>query len=74
MKVVIDRFEGDYAIVEIAGTRVDVPRALIPADCKEGDALQFARAPADTSARSAAEARLARLKARGPQGPGDIDL
>jgi hypothetical protein len=72
MKIVIDRFEGDYAIVEIAGTRVDVPRALIPADCKEGDALQLARAP--VNAASAAEARLARLKARSPQGSGDIDL
>lgn len=71
MKIVIDRFEGDYAIVEIAGQRVDVPRALIPVECKEGDALTFVRGPADTFA---AEARLARLKARGPQGRGDIDL
>ena len=72
MKIVIDRIEGDFAVVEIAGRCVDVPLALLPDGCKEGDALVFSRgAPSD---RAAAEDRLARLKSRGPQGAGNIDL
>ncbi len=71
MKIVIDRIEGDVAVVEIAGRCVDVPLVLLPEGCKEGDTLAFARgAPPD---HSAAEARLARLKSRGPQGPGRVD-
>ena len=36
MKVIVDRFEGDYAVVEIAiGKCVNIPRVLVP-DAKEG--------------------------------------
>ena len=35
MKVIVDRFEGDYAVVEIAiGKCVNIPRVLVP-DAKE---------------------------------------
>lgn len=41
MKVIIDRFEGDYAIVELPDeTFVDVPRVLFP-DAKEGDVIDI---------------------------------
>ena len=37
MKVIIDRFEGDYAVVEIdKGNFVNLPKELVP-DAKEGD-------------------------------------
>ena len=37
MKVIIDRFEGDYAVVEInKGKFVNLPKELVP-DAKEGD-------------------------------------
>mgnify|MGYP001063035623 FL=1 len=40
MKVIIDRFEGDYAIVELAdGTMVDMPISLVPKGAREGDVL-----------------------------------
>jgi len=40
MKVIIDRFEGDYAVCEKEGrTMVDIERNKIPAEAKEGDAL-----------------------------------
>ena len=41
MKAVIDRFEGDYAIVLFGDdeVRADIPRALLPADAKEGSWL-----------------------------------
>lgn len=41
MKVIIDRFEGDYAVVEIEeGKYVDIPKILIP-NSKEGDVIKI---------------------------------
>ena len=37
MKVIIDRFEGDYAVVELEnGSYADMPRVLVP-NAGEGD-------------------------------------
>lgn len=39
MKVIIDRFEGEYAVVELEDkTMVNMPKILIP-DCDEGDII-----------------------------------
>lgn len=41
MKVIIDRFEGDYAIVEIdINNFVNIPRILVPF-AKEGDVINI---------------------------------
>lgn len=41
MKVIIDRFEGDYAVVEIdVGKFVNIPKILIP-DAKEGNVIKI---------------------------------
>ena len=41
MKVIIDRFEGDYAVVEIEiGKCVNIPKILIP-NAKEGDVIKI---------------------------------
>lgn len=41
MKVIIDRFEGEYAVVEIdVGNCVDVPKVLFP-NAKEGDVVEI---------------------------------
>lgn len=41
MKVIIDRFEGDYAVVEIdVGKFVNMPKTLIP-NAKEGDVVEI---------------------------------
>lgn len=41
MKVIIDRFEGDYAVVEIEiGNCVNIPKILIP-NAKEGDVIKI---------------------------------
>lgn len=41
MKVIIDRFEGNYAVVEIEiGKCVNIPKILIP-DAKEGDVIKI---------------------------------
>ncbi len=40
MKVIIDRFEEDYAVVELeGGVFVNMPKALLPNLVEEGDVL-----------------------------------
>ena len=40
MKVIVDRFEGEYAVCEKEDkTMIDIERSKIPAEAKEGDAL-----------------------------------
>jgi len=42
MKVVIDRFEGDYAVCEKENREmIDIKRDLIPKDAKENDVLDI---------------------------------
>ena len=37
MKVIIDRFEDNYAVVELEDKRtINMPKELLPADAKEG--------------------------------------
>jgi hypothetical protein len=38
-KVIIDRFEGDYAVVEFEGVMKPIMRTDIPDDAREGDLL-----------------------------------
>lgn len=41
MKGIIDRFEGDYAVVEFEGRQMkDIPRRDLPAGLKEGDVIR----------------------------------
>ena len=40
MRVIIDRFEGDIAVVELDGETLNVPRALFP-DAREGDTVEL---------------------------------
>jgi len=37
--LLIDRFEGDFAVVETSNGFINIPRADIPTDAKEGDVL-----------------------------------
>ena len=42
MRVIIDRFEGEQAVVEIAeGMFCDLPRRLLPEEAREGDVIQI---------------------------------
>jgi hypothetical protein len=36
---VIDRFEGDIAVIETAGTTIDVPKDKLPRKAKVGDTV-----------------------------------
>lgn len=42
MRVIIDRFEGNYAVCEKEDrTMIDIDKSRIPSDAKEGDALNI---------------------------------
>jgi hypothetical protein len=42
MKVIIDRFEGDFAVVELENrSTINMPKQLIPEGAKEGDVLNI---------------------------------
>lgn len=59
MKYTIDRFEGDFAVLEAEDkTMQNVPRTLLPESAKEGDCLnwdgeRYLLDEAETAARSA---------------------
>jgi len=53
MKYIIDRFEGDYAVVELADrTFVNIPRKAVPPDAREGSVIDVTVDADTTSARS----------------------
>ena len=43
MKLIIDRFEGDFAVIELPnGQMIDCPKAILPDDAKEGSIVNIA--------------------------------
>ena len=71
---VVDRIEGDLAILVVDGATVEVPVAALPEGTQEGAVLSFVQAANEEAERRAtAEARLRRLKARDTL-PDEIDL
>ncbi|MBC7341775.1 MAG: DUF3006 domain-containing protein [Clostridia bacterium] len=38
---IVDRFEGDWAVIEYGRRRFNFPRELLPPGAKEGDVLRF---------------------------------
>lgn len=51
MKVIIDRFEGDYAVVEVElGVFVNIPKILLP-NASEGDVIKIEIDKEDTESR-----------------------
>lgn len=52
MKYTIDRFEGEYAVVELENQKfVNIPRSAIPAEAKEGDVISVIIDKVGTEAR-----------------------
>lgn len=49
--LIIDRFEGDFAIIETSNGMVNVPKVDLPANCKEGDVLAVQVDEAETGKR-----------------------
>ena len=40
-RIVVDRIEGDLAVVEIAGQIIDLPVGILPDGAREGSVLQL---------------------------------
>lgn len=74
MKATLDRIEGEVAMLLVRGDeslRLDVPLALLPPDCKEGDVLEITitRDVGETeAARERVSSLLERLKSKGQDG------
>lgn len=52
MKVIIDRFEGEYAVAELPDKSfVNLPKVLVP-DAKEGDVISITVEEGETKARA----------------------
>jgi len=49
--LIIDRFEGDFAVVETDNGMVNIPRSDVPTSAKEGDVLRFIIAEDETEER-----------------------
>lgn len=74
-RIVIDRIEGERAVLTFGNESVEVPLAFLPPGAGEGSVLSLTIDPASAAdARAAAEARLARLRARNPNPPTEFDL
>lgn len=75
MRIVVDRIEGDIAVLDIEGTQVDLPAASLPEGAAEGSVLALVLDPdGEAAARAAGEARLARLRAASGDDEGDFEL
>jgi len=53
MKYIIDRFEDDFAVVELSDkTIVNIPKKAIPPEAKEGSVINITVDDAETSERT----------------------
>jgi phage terminase large subunit-like protein len=41
MQCIVDRFEGDYAVIEYHNQVLNLPRVFLPAETHEGDVLDI---------------------------------
>lgn len=59
MNVIIDRFEGDFAVVEIDTAQfVNLPKKLLPPKAKEGDVVSIEINEKETKKREQGIAKL----------------
>jgi hypothetical protein len=73
--IVLDRIEGDLAVLEVDGATYHLPASALPEGCSEGCVLEFVvDANAERTRKAEAEARLERLKKRGPEPGGTLVL
>jgi hypothetical protein len=70
--IVVDRIEGDRALVEFEGEVIEIPARALPAGCGEGSVLRFERQD-DEALLAEGRARIARLSAKNDL-PDDIEL
>ena len=57
MMTVIDRFEGEYAVLETESGMKRIPREKLPAEVREGDILEMKNGTYTVNKKAAAERR-----------------
>ena len=72
MRIVIDSISDKVARVEFDGVMVEIPRCVLPANCKEGDVLGLVKLDNSEILKSGQD-RLDRMKAMSNTG-NDVDL
>ena len=70
--MVVDRIEGDIAVVEFNGQTIDIPTSFLPDGAREGDRLRMVL-DSHPDGLQTSEDRLARLQAKDDL-PDHIDL
>lgn len=72
---IIDRFEGERAVLEQEGRTYELPRSLLPADAREGDAVRLlVSRDAQLSEERARTVRALRDRLKGRDPGGDVEL
>ena len=73
--IIIDRIEGDCAILEVYGARlVEVPLSALPDGVREGDALALIPASGDSSATARQQQTVERVERLRASDPGDMEI
>lgn len=66
---IIDRFEGELAVLEVDGSQRVVRRSQLPADAHEGDAIDLETMRVDRAETDALQDRVAAARARAKKKP-----
>ena len=71
----LDRFEGEMAVLTFEGKTVSLPRALLPADAREGEVLRLSLSRDPEATRRARE-QVGKLRSKlgGSDDGGDVKL
>ena len=72
--IIIDRIEGERAILEIGEELVEVPLSVLPRGAREGDSLVLHPAGSDISATAQLKETVERVERLRASDSGDMDI
>jgi hypothetical protein len=77
-QAVIDRFEGEWVILEVDGQQRTLPRTAVPQDAREGEVVDLDTGQVDPAATERLREQVRQARARAAQTakkpPGGFDL
>ncbi len=72
--IIVDRIEGDRALLEMEGENIEVPICVLPDETKEGDILTLTPATGDNSATERLRSAVERVELLRTADPGDMEI
>ena len=72
--IIIDRIEGQRAILEVGEEFIEVPITILPTGAKEGDSLALTPSPGDSSATAAQQETVELVERLRATDPGDMEI